>query len=173
MKKSWWYLIVLALVFLCFFLDRRITDFVISHRNSELIGFFEFFTNLGEWYFLFIVIGIFIFFKIDKRWVVYSWFSLGITLLVVFLLKISFIRERPFGVGPSYSFPSGHASAAFSLVPLFISKFKNYKFLIILIAVLIAFSRIYLGYHYLSDVLAGGLIGYVVGRIISKNESGN
>ena len=37
-------------------------------------------------------------------------------------------------------------------------------------AILIAFSRVYLGLHFVSDVIAGAALGYLVGRIVVKIE---
>lgn len=70
------------------------------------------------------------------------------------------------------SFPSGHTCAAgitYSLmfIPLFIDKFKNSKYRWIFIAIgifytgLVAFTRILMGAHYLSDVLFGGTIVFL------------
>lgn len=95
--------------------------------------------------------------------------------LVDILLKYSFSRERPslnlhLTYVSSQSFPSGHSmmSAAIylSLAAIIAKTQKDFKIRIYLIAVaalltfLIGTSRIYLGVHYPSDVLAGWLAGY-------------
>lgn len=61
------------------------------------------------------------------------------------------------------SFPSGHATQAFSiflLLALYTTN-KLYKLLYLLLAILTAFSRMYLSQHWLPDVLAGSFIGCV------------
>jgi len=85
-------------------------------------------------------------------------------------LKLAFHRERPTYSGlaaalNTYSFPSGHTLAAMVIYAVFaayaISKVRsrNLRTLIALgacsVVSLVAFSRIYLGVHYLSDVVAG------------------
>lgn len=57
------------------------------------------------------------------------------------------------------SFPSGHSATAFSVAWTLSLAFPQYRPLFLAIAVLIAFSRIATTQHYLSDVLAGALLG--------------
>jgi undecaprenyl-diphosphatase len=72
----------------------------------------------------------------------------------------------------SYSMPSGHAISSFAFaVPLFYLT-REYIVLFgrlypLLLAALIAFSRIYLGVHYPSDALVGGVLGAVIGIALS------
>jgi undecaprenyl-diphosphatase len=72
----------------------------------------------------------------------------------------------------SYSMPSGHAITSFAFaMPLFFLT-KQYIIAIwrlypLVLASLIAFSRIYLGVHYPTDVLAGGLLGSMIGLCLS------
>lgn len=65
------------------------------------------------------------------------------------------------------SFPSGHAASAFAffLCVAMISKNHSVKFLCFLLALLTAFSRVYLSQHFLVDIYAGSVIG-VLGTII-------
>ncbi len=68
----------------------------------------------------------------------------------------------------SYSFPSGHAATAFALfisLALFSSN-KLVQSCLILLAILTAYSRIYLSQHFLVDIYFGGLLGILVAFII-------
>jgi membrane-associated phospholipid phosphatase len=93
-------------------------------------------------------------------------------------LKISFERERPFNAYPneiikhtsagSFSFPSGHTSMAFAtatsislLYPKWYVVIPAYAW-----ASTVAYSRMYLGVHYPSDVLAGALIGSGISLLV-------
>ena len=90
------------------------------------------------------------------------------------ILKPLVGRARPFTANPSiqllvskpadYSFPSGHTAAAFAAVSalFFAGEKKIWKGALVL-AVLIAFSRLYLYVHYPTDVLAGVLVGSICG----------
>jgi undecaprenyl-diphosphatase len=64
-----------------------------------------------------------------------------------------------------YGFVSGHASNAFGLAAFtsILVRKKWYTWVIFICAVLISYSRVYLGVHYPGDVLAGGLLGLIAG----------
>lgn len=63
-----------------------------------------------------------------------------------------------------YSFPSGHTTASFAVVGVVLLRCRLFTFMPILaLAMLISFSRIYLRVHYLTDVLAGAVLGFVCG----------
>ena len=86
------------------------------------------------------------------------------------LIKVVVARPRPFttlgfqDLGTSdinRSFPSGHATASASVIKFF--EFNSILFYLwIAVTILIMFSRVYLGMHYLSDVVAGLVIGYFI-----------
>lgn len=138
-----------------------------------------FITQFGdELFFLLIVVTIY--WCIDKR----EGFRLVnlfmVSQIVVGFVKVTVKRKRPYladGIKgiieetEGYSFPSGHSnniSVVCTDVSLF-SKRKNkkaYRFVLItscIIVPLVMLSRMYLGQHYLTDVLVGGLVGVGVG----------
>ena len=91
--------------------------------------------------------------------------------LLVFLVKRAFKRKRPAGEwGAIYrqtdphSFPSGHAARMVMLAVLAAGLGPAWLAVLLLVwAPLVALARVAMGVHYLSDVLAGALLGLVVG----------
>jgi len=59
---------------------------------------------------------------------------------------------------------------AFCALPILSKEFPKLKYAWIAFAGLVAFSRVYFGVHFLSDVIAGSLIGFLVGTIIVRGE---
>ncbi len=98
------------------------------------------------------------------------------------LLKELFARIRPCNALPdvniltgcsgSYSFPSSHAVNSFTIAVV-IGLFER-KLLIaaILAAATVAFSRVYLGVHYPSDVIVGALVGSGIGYLAYRMTLG-
>jgi len=88
------------------------------------------------------------------------------------LLKKALVRERPFIRHPGitltmppldrYSFPSGHTLHAVCFSTQAVAQFPELGWVLVPLAALIAASRVVLGLHYPSDVLAGALLGLVL-----------
>lgn len=91
-------------------------------------------------------------------------------------LKPLFARVRPCDVNSAvtlliprpadYSFPSGHTAASFAVVAaLFFAGKPKLALLTLVLAVLMAFSRMYLYVHYPTDILGGILVGCLTGAV--------
>jgi undecaprenyl-diphosphatase len=104
-----------------------------------------------------------------SKWIIPLWLSAFFAIAIAEILKLVFLRDRPEGAVltllliKDFSFPSAHAAICFSLVPILEREYRHFRFFWIGFACLVAFSRIYLGVHYLSDVVVGGFLGYFIG----------
>jgi len=122
----------------------------------------------------------------DKKFIAIFLVSfLTATVLSTFVLKNVFRRPRPFfrtdynrfqlikpiltdACPKDFSFPSGHAVSAFAAAAVLTSFSKKRRWLYYLIALLISYSRIYLGCHYFFDVIAGAIFGYLISKAFLK-----
>ncbi len=69
--------------------------------------------------------------------------------------------HTPTGVHRSPSFPSSHAANSAAAATLFALFYPRRRLLCFIIAAAVAYSRVYVGVHYVSDVLAGALLGFL------------
>lgn len=109
--------------------------------------------------------------KRDKKFIIL--FSLSFLLTLLFtdlILKNIFQRLRPtleiLNCPKDFSFPSTHAATAFAAATILTFFDKKRAWFYYLIAILISYSRIYLGCHYLLDVVIGAIIGRLVSRLL-------
>jgi membrane-associated phospholipid phosphatase len=153
-------------------LDAEFSAWLHSHATAKTTAFMFFFTQLGSIIWVLIVslcLTLFLWRRKQKYAVIAIALTIPGGLVLNALLKLVFQRARPTFDDPlltlfTYSFPSGHTMSAtilYGLLAVFaVAKIKawSWRILIILLATilisLVGFSRIYLGAHYLSDVLA-------------------
>jgi membrane-associated phospholipid phosphatase len=87
---------------------------------------------------------------------------------ITYGLKNIINRGRPLGPTErsNSSFPSGHATGAFAIGTVFAHRYPKIAIPCYLGATGVCVSRIYIGRHYPSDVLAGAAIGFVTAKIV-------
>lgn len=160
--------------------ELEIIHWLQSLRNTFLDFFFKFCTLFGEEVVLIIVLG-FVYWCYDKKKGEQLGLIVFISVGINSVFKLLVMRNRPFVVdstienlkpstSTSYSFPSGHTqTAATSFFSVYYLIKKNWLLTVaIVITVLVAISRMYIGVHYLTDVLAGAAIGILLSYGLSK-----
>lgn len=156
-------------------------------RTPEMTPFWRFITLFGEAGIFWIAVTLLLILIPSKR---KTGLTCAISMIFVFVatfaIKYAVARTRPYDACTEiiplidklrdYSFPSGHTSVCFS-VSLILARKENRKIWIpaIILSVLVAFSRLYLGVHYPSDVLGGFLVALVFSSLavfVSKKIPG-
>ena len=183
-------------------LDKGAFNFV-NNLSLKADGFFNplcsLFAFLGKGGICFLIASVLLLlFKKTRRTGFTMLLAIGVgALFTNVIIKNLVARPRPYtveefkgfwqAVGANleseFSFPSGHTTVAMtSMTALFLTSNKKWSWLAFFVALIMAFSRVYLVVHYLTDVLAGlivggvsGLIAYFIGRwiykIIDKNQN--
>ncbi|NLL74402.1 MAG: phosphatase PAP2 family protein [Erysipelothrix sp.] len=159
-------------------MDVKVLFWIQSLRIPFLDYFFKYFTVLGNhgeiW---FAMIFIFACFKKTRRAAYLAFIALAIELLIVsVIMKPMIMRPRPFitydtvellikAPGGS-SFPSGHAASSIAVAFVFYFNKVKFRKVIMVLALLMAFSRVYLFVHYPSDVLFGFFTGVAIAMLL-------
>lgn len=156
-------------------------ELVINQHHYPIFDvFFKYVTNLGDGMILAILLLALLFYNYSSS--ILTAFSIALQAILVSLFKRWIFKglERPvafFGEGVelnfvegvdvhSYNtFPSGHTATAFTIVALLFIIIKNRSFIVssilLLVALLVGFSRVYLLQHFIIDVYFGAIIGVV------------
>ena len=155
------------------FFDAGVMDFVQRHlHNAVTDALFPMVTYLGELGAVWVVLAVvLLFFPKTKR----CGGLMLLSMLAAFLVGEVFLknvvdRPRPFQTYPgavqllvqepaSWSFPSGHSAASFAAATVVFAYFRRWGAAALVLAALIAFSRVFLFVHYPTDVLAGAALG--------------
>lgn len=156
--------------------DARLSDKMrVAEKPGALRAIAVFFAHSGDSWFwgAALIIAWFLSNSPWKEWESVEF--LGISLLAVLVMGIKFLvrRRRPEGEwGGIYrntdphSFPSGHAARSFLIATLAVGLVPGWLAVVLWIwAPLVAVARVAMGVHYLSDVVAGALLGIICGRI--------
>ena len=158
-------------------LDHRLAHWFHQHKHSAWTPFMLFITHWHQQAGIVLMAALFAFYlyrRHDHYWLVTVLLAVPGGMLLNVLLKYSFQRARPVFEEPlvtlaTYSFPSGHASGAtvfYGVLAVWFvctqSGWGRRSALVlgaVLMVALVALSRVYLGAHYLSDVLAAMAFG--------------
>ena len=157
--------------------DKKVINIVNKYRSNILNEFMLFVTRLGDMALIWILTAI-ILLSINK----YHMYGIELlesiavgSIICNLVLKPIFERIRPYDKYPKltklidlndYSFPSGHTLAAFSSATVLLHINMIIGMPALILAILIAYSRLYLNVHYFTDVLFGMIIGIIVSLII-------
>ena len=97
-----------------------------------------------------------------------TFISTGVT---VWGMKKIIGRKRPLDeVVGNPAFPSGHTAYAFAGATLLANRYPKLRIPLYIGAGLVGITRIYLGRHYASDVIAGAAVGTITGALISRHR---
>jgi len=159
-------------------MELRFLDFLQTIHTPLLDKILAFITSLGNAGIIWIVLAVVLLIlpKTRKTGIIVAAALLADLVLCNLILKNLVARVRPYDVNTAiailikkpldFSFPSGHTAASFAaMTALFLAKMKKAWIAALILAVLIAFSRLYFYVHYPTDVLGGAVVGILSGII--------
>lgn len=159
-------------------MELRFLDFLQTIHTPLLDKILAFITSLGNAGIIWIVLAVVLLIlpKTRKTGIIVAAALLMDLILCNLILKNLVARVRPYDVNTAiailikkpldFSFPLGHTAASFAaMTALFLAKMKKAWIAALVLAVLIAFSRLYFYVHYPTDVLGGAVVGILSGII--------
>jgi membrane-associated phospholipid phosphatase len=182
---SWLLLIgVIVLIFASFFFDASLWSWLRAHQIKPLLRFADLLSRYGDWPELMVVGGLLLAIAVRARsrrflhLVICMIIASTLAGALVNTVRVTSGRPRPnaaeipqgwYGLqyqGQSllfknkyHSFPSGHTAAAFGFFGVLAFARRRAAWLFLGVPTAIAWSRVYIGAHHLSDVLAGSVVG--------------
>lgn len=147
-------------------------------ERKSLNAFFRQITHLGgAWFTIAVTLIIIVFAEIPvKMWGIQSAAALTTSHILVSIVKKLYPRSRPYlalqdarvPANPltDHSFPSGHTTAIFSIITPFIVQMPILSLILYPFGISVGMSRVFLGLHYPSDVLAGSIVGTLFGILM-------
>lgn len=148
-------------------------------RNDVFNVFWKLITHFGDGgYFWLTLTAVLLCFKKTRKTAMVAFCSIALCFLITNLcLKNVIARPRPYTqienlsilIAPlkSYSFPSGHTANSFAIALIYFRMLpKKWGIAAVVLATLIAFSRLYLGVHYPTDVLGGFVIALFCSTVV-------
>lgn len=154
--------------------DTTIYNFIMKIRSDFFDTYFTYITKFGNTLFIVVFVSIFMLLYRKKEGLLLAVSAFDSAFLTLVLKQI-FLRSRPENLRlieqGGYSFPSGHAMISVCvygyLLYLVLTKIKDKLLrrcltcLLVLLILSIGISRIYVGVHYPTDVIAGYLLGTI------------
>jgi membrane-associated phospholipid phosphatase len=178
--------IVVAIAFYC---DESVVAFMATHQTPGMRNLMQNVSRFGDWPEHFLV-GLALFslarWRGNKKWArifLSMLIALAIAGLVGRAIKISTGRARPSvkaehmwsgprGSGSKYhSFPSGHVDASVGFFGVLFLARRRVGLACMPIPIIIGFSRMYLGAHYLSDVVCAAALGILAAVVVWRFAS--
>ncbi|MBM3455666.1 MAG: phosphatase PAP2 family protein [Bacteroidetes bacterium] len=184
-----WYRFIVRIFLLFGLVLVLFTDKYAAHRKFNSFGtewldyFMRYFTFLGDGVFA-LMLSLFALLKNMRLGMLLLFSYVGSALITQLLKKIAFTNHhRPyhyfkndlsfrfienFDYHSHHSFPSGHATSCFALFTILAIHFEVkifYQLVFALLAISVALSRVYLSQHFLQDIIAGSMIGYIFSSV--------
>jgi undecaprenyl-diphosphatase len=159
-------------------MDVTILNYIQDHFHNRFTDlFFTFLSRIGNAGAVWLGIAFFLGFeRPTRRFAFMLFFSIALAHVISQILKPIIGRPRPFVAYPGkkllihtpggYSCPSGHSASSFAAATVLCIADKRLGLLAMVLALSIAFSRVFLFVHYPSDTLLGSLLGVLCAFLI-------
>jgi|TARA_Y100000310_G_scaffold334238_1_gene413585 undecaprenyl-diphosphatase len=169
-KKNRLYIIGLILTVISLLIDDQISLFLNFIRNN-IFNSISLVINYIDTIIIFILMTLILYFIKKRKEILLMWAAFFTSGVFSLIIKLVIGRARPFitlsldmikGIDYNFaiwnsSFLSWHAASLFVVYPFLNNKVKYYW---LIFALILAFNRIYTGFHYMSDVIAGIMLGH-------------
>lgn len=161
--------IALPFVFISYWYDEELLLFIQKLYHPGIDKIIHWFVEIESLFFVLIVVSILFLIELKKtEWILPLLTTAIFATCLSYIGKFIFMRRRPFdAVGflglVDSSFPSAHATLGFACATFLWWEFPRVGWFYFLFAGTVGLARVYVKQHYLSDVIAGAIVGYLVG----------